>query len=262
MKCCIASIISLLCFLFGSAQSATMSLGVSGGISRLSATDRLINTHIYSGITPWQLQVAGSVKSGKGLWLLRGSATFQRLKDRSASELYVYNYTAYQGYKMTCFYLRNVSGKSSSWQMYVGGAYGMEYYLQGEHYQSLLLESAHGFRRSFLYSPASIAVCGAANYRINSRQWVHGLISYGFISVINRPTDNSVKQLGLSEASQWYLLYGRKHVACQLELLYARQVLPQLKIIVMLRMHYRYDHYQDACAFRDQAVLAGFEKSF
>lgn len=257
--------LAFLCFsTAGIGQLRETSIGISTGISCISNYDQLINPYTYSGVTPWTVQFSSELKRGKNLWLLSGSATGQQLHLQSdVSKLFIENHVNFQNYKLSCSYLRSLPGQSFSVQWSFGGTYSLDFNWQEEHYQSLLVESAKGYRKSYLLSPVNIAITGIGEYAINSRHKVRLLASYGFLTIIARPTDNYVKQLGLAgSGSEWDLLAGRKHIAYQLETQYAYLITSHVRFIVSLQTGYRYDNYEDKFAYRMNTACLGIVKLF
>ncbi|MGL1886371.1 MAG: hypothetical protein OCD76_07640 [Reichenbachiella sp.] len=255
-------IICLVTTLHVFAQKKDFRLNLSAGVGCFTSYDPLINSYHYSGASPKIVQLKGRLQQRVNLFQLQVLIFSSEGNPQDYNELlYEYNYNEFQAYSFDLTFLREVISRSKM-KFLVGGVYQSSLSLQKQYYKNMLYSAAEGYRESYYFSIASIALQLQVNYQPNLKNGFELFVEYGLLSYAARPTDSYVKQLGIEQSPVWKMYWGQDYGSYHLGLAYTRNISETIDISLEALSRYKEYGSHDNYAQIVNSLLLGVTKYF
>ena len=253
--------IILACNLGRSLGQNSITISMRSGLQEQITTDQLLNYYTYRKESSIPVLLDGLYSRGKNIFAL--SAFYQSsrlLPDHLEQTSYTYNYLRHWETTIRFDYFHKLidhdfltvaAGISTSSNMVT----------QEQHYKSLLLNGAEGFRKSYDIAISSLSPSLLISFNFKkSNLWIKGYYTLAHLAA--RPDDGYVKQIGLKNSLQWkwyspreyrnnFLCIGFRHLFGQ-----------SIGMIAEYEVAYRSYTGRDKYRYLRHSCLAGIFKTF
>jgi len=237
------------------------SMGVSSGYVGNVMTDRLLNYYIYAGHTFLPIILNGSFLNQKNLVIMNFSYYTLKSFPRGLNKaFYEYNYTKTWSLALDIAFYRKIFSGQNSIRIYAGITNNAFTTTHQEFYKNLLYDYAVGYRKSYDLTPINLspALLISGNVR---KSCIRLQAGFSLIKLARRPSDDYVKQLGLSSKRVWKTYFPVDYKNWNLSARYQYPIFKSVDISAEFNILY-HSYTSDDYKYLQQAVLLGVVKKF
>jgi hypothetical protein len=235
-------------------------LSVASGLAQYTTTDHLINDYNYSGSAKISIYTAARYLRNKNYISINIRYNSAKLQPENIpNNYYTYNYIKQRETIIDFEYAREILTLGSYLQIFIGLGNSSYSSVQQEYYKNLLYSAAEGSRKSYDLSGLNLSPMILFNFSLKQ----HNVLiktGYSLLHYASRPSDNYVKQIGLSNYYQWNFYSPKDFKNVQLTVLYQYKITDSWGINAICNLNYR-KYYNDYKSLQNSYML-GFFKTF